>query len=94
MPFIWDYDISELKKTKSGRLLILERTINYGPDKGEKISLSEVKKNWSKLHLDTFKKEAYGTVNMGKIKLTSNFKPYIKETKLRILSIFTSCLKI
>lgn len=38
MPFIWDYDIKELKKTKSGRLLILERMINYGPDKGEKIS--------------------------------------------------------
>lgn len=52
MPFIWDYDIKELKKTKSGRLLILERMINYGPSKGEKISLSEVKKNWDKLHLD------------------------------------------
>lgn len=47
MPLIWDYDINELKKTKSGRLLILERLINYGPtDKGDKISLSEVKKNW------------------------------------------------
>lgn len=52
MPFIWDYDIDELKKTKSGRLLILERMINYGPDKGEKIPLKEVKKNWDKLHLD------------------------------------------
>lgn len=51
MPFIWDYDIKELKKTKSGRLLILERMINYGPSKGEKISLSEVKKNWNKLNL-------------------------------------------
>lgn len=47
MPLIWDYDIKELKKTKSGRLLILERLINYGPtDKGDKISLKEVKNNW------------------------------------------------
>ena len=56
MPLIWDYDINELKKTKSGRLLILERMINYGPDKGEKISLSEAKKNWDKLYLDPLKK--------------------------------------
>lgn len=51
MVLIWDYDINELKKTKSGRLLILERMINYGPSEGEKISLSEVKKNWDKLDL-------------------------------------------
>ncbi len=67
MPFIWDYDISELKKTKSGRLLILERTINYGPDKGEKISLSEVKKNWSKLHLDPLKKRLMELLIWGKL---------------------------
>lgn len=54
MPFIWDYDIKELKKTKSGRLLILERMVNYGPDEGEKISLSEVKKNWKKLAPNLF----------------------------------------
>lgn len=48
--YIWDYDIDELKKTKSGRLLILERKINYGPD-GEKINLKEVKENWAKLNL-------------------------------------------
>ena len=49
MPFIWDYDIKELKKTKSGRLLILERMINYGlyPSDKEKIPLKEVKKHWS-----------------------------------------------
>ncbi len=54
MVHIWDYDIKTLKKTKSGRLLILERQINYGIDweKGEKINLSEVKKNWHALHLD------------------------------------------
>lgn len=48
--YIWDYDIEELKKTKSGHLLILERKINYGPD-GEKINLKEVKENWDKLNL-------------------------------------------
>lgn len=66
MPFIWDYDINELKKTKSGRLLILERMINYGPDKGEKISLSEVKKNWNKLDLDPRKKRLFELLIWGK----------------------------
>lgn len=56
MPFIWDYDIKELEKTKSGRLLILERMINYGPDKGEKIPLKDVEENWDKLHLDPLNK--------------------------------------
>lgn len=51
MALIWDYNINDLKKSKIGRLLILERQINYGVDKGEKIKLSEVKKNWNKLHL-------------------------------------------
>ncbi len=54
MAFIWDYDINELKKTKSGRLLILERMINYGPSKGEKISLSQVKENWDKIKDNLF----------------------------------------
>ena len=54
MPFIWDYDIKELRKTESGRLLILERMINFGPDKGEKISLKEVKKHWDELKGNLF----------------------------------------
>ncbi len=66
MPFIWDYDINELKKTKSGRLLILERMINYGPDKGEKIPLKEVKKNWDKLHLDPRNKRLMELLIWGK----------------------------
>lgn len=66
MPVIWDYDINELKKTKSGRLLMLERLINYGPLKGEKISLSEVKKNWQKLHLDPLKKRLMELLIWGK----------------------------
>jgi len=54
MAHVWDYDIKTLKKSKSGRLLLLERQINYGIDweSGEKINLSEVKKNWNALHLD------------------------------------------
>ncbi|OGK40905.1 hypothetical protein A3A74_01605 [Candidatus Roizmanbacteria bacterium RIFCSPLOWO2_01_FULL_35_13] len=50
MVFIWDYDIDELKKTESGRILILERMINYGPGK-EKIKLADVKKYWDRLNL-------------------------------------------
>lgn len=66
MPFIWDYDIKELKKTKSGRLLILERMVNYGPSKGEKISLSEVKKHWHELHLDPLRKRLMELLIWGK----------------------------
>ena len=66
MPNIWDYDIKELRKTRSGRLLILERMINYGPDKDEKISISEVKKDWDKLHLDPLKKRLMELLIWGK----------------------------
>lgn len=48
--FLWDYDRKTLEKTASGRLLILERKINYGPG-DEKIKISEVKKNWDRLQL-------------------------------------------
>jgi len=51
MVLIWDYDINDLRKTESGRRLILERMINFGPDKGEKIKLNLVKKYWNKLSL-------------------------------------------
>jgi len=52
--YLWDYDEEELKKTRSGRLKILERKINYGPPKGEKISRSEVKKHWDELAPNLF----------------------------------------
>lgn len=54
MALIWDYDIKELKKTKQGRLKILERMINYGIFRGDrgKIDLSQVKKYWNKLTID------------------------------------------
>lgn len=52
MAYLWDYDEKELRKTQKGRILLLERLINYGPSKsGEKISLSAVKKHWDLLDL-------------------------------------------
>jgi len=54
MVFLWDYNINKLKKTESGRVLILERMINNGvylKDK-EKIPASLVKKYWRKLRLE------------------------------------------
>lgn len=66
MPFIWDYDITKLRKTKSGRLLILERMLNYGPTKGDKISLNEVKKNWDKLQLFPTRKRLFELLIWGK----------------------------
>ncbi len=63
---MWDYDINKLRKTKHGRLLILERMLNYGPDEGEKIKLSEVKKNWNKLNLDPLKKQLFEMLIWGK----------------------------
>lgn len=49
--YLWDYDEKELEKTEKGRIFILERKINYGPNPGEKIKLAEVTKYWNKLHL-------------------------------------------
>lgn len=56
MTHVWDYDIEKLKKSESGRRLILERQIIYGTDweHGEKIKLSEVKKYWNELNIDTY----------------------------------------
>lgn len=51
---VWDYDIDELKKTEQGRILLLERLINYGiylKDK-EKLNLKKVKKYWHQLKIE------------------------------------------
>lgn len=53
MVYLWDYDKKELRKTKEGRIFILERILNYGPE-GKKIRLSEVKKYWQKLKPNLF----------------------------------------
>ncbi|TSC66793.1 MAG: Uncharacterized protein CEO21_8 [Microgenomates group bacterium Gr01-1014_80] len=65
---VWDYDINKLKKSKQGRLLILERQINYGmyPSDKDKISLSEVKKNWKKLNLDPDRRKLFKLLIWGK----------------------------
>ena len=68
MAHIWDYDINELKKSKQGRLLILERQINYGvylSDK-EKIKLSEVKKYWHELTIDPDRRRFFRLLIWGK----------------------------
>jgi len=68
MAFIWDYHEKELKKTESGRILLLERSINYGPKKGEKIPLSLVKRHWHKLNLLPNNKRLMELLIWGKIK--------------------------
>jgi len=64
MVFVWDYDIKKLKKSKRGRLLLLERQINGGvylSDRG-KVPLNEVKKNWDKLQIDPAKRRLLKTI--------------------------------
>jgi len=50
MSILWDYDERKLRKTKKGRMKIIERMINFGSG-GKKINLSEVKKFWPHLNL-------------------------------------------
>ncbi len=63
---IWDYDKKTLEKTEQGRILILERMINYGPEKGEKIKLLDVKKYWDKLELFPIRKRLLELLIWGK----------------------------
>ena len=65
---LWDYDRKELEKTESGRILMLERLINYGPDEGEKIKLSDVKKYWDKLELFEYARRLMELLIWGKYK--------------------------
>ena len=48
--WLWDYNRKLLEKSEKGKILLLERLINYGPGK-EKINLAEVKMYWNKLNL-------------------------------------------
>lgn len=68
MPFLWDYDIEEVKKSKSPRakILLLERQINYGVDSGEKIKLADVKKYWDDLQLFPRKRRLFEYLIWGK----------------------------
>jgi len=67
-PFIWNYDIKELKKTESGRVKILERQINYGIYSSDKlkINLTQVKKHWNNLHLEPKRKRLFELLIWGK----------------------------
>ncbi len=77
MRSLWDYNKKELEKTEQGRVFILERKINYGPDKGEKIPLSQVKKYWDKLHLFTLQKRLFELLLWGHyISSTKNKKSF------------------
>ncbi len=66
--YVWDYDKKELEKTEKGRIFLLERLLNYGPEKGEKIKLSLVKKYWNKLHLFTLQRRLLELLIWGKYK--------------------------
>lgn len=68
MSHVWDYDEKVLRKSKKGRLLLLERLINYGVYRGdkEKINLAEVKENWNKLHIDNDRKRLLQYLIWGK----------------------------
>lgn len=68
MVYLWDYDQKELKKSEKGRLLLLERQINYGvyPSDEEKISLKEVKRNWDRLNIAPERRRLLSLVIWGK----------------------------
>lgn len=68
MVMLWDYDRKELEKSEKGRIFILERMINYGPDNGEKIKLADVKKYWDKLELFSLRKRLMELLIWGKYK--------------------------
>ncbi|KKP59378.1 MAG: hypothetical protein UR52_C0007G0003 [Candidatus Gottesmanbacteria bacterium GW2011_GWA1_34_13] len=51
MAFIWDYFKKDLGLSEEGQIKLLERMVNYGPEKNEKIPLDQVKKYWHKLQL-------------------------------------------
>ena len=76
MAFVWDYDEEELKKTESGRIKLLERKINYGPEEGEKIKLDDVKKYWNRMDLFPLSKLLFELLIWGK------YKSSVKNKKL------------
>ncbi|HUD44680.1 MAG TPA: hypothetical protein VMR41_04015 [Patescibacteria group bacterium] len=80
MNSLWDYNKEELEKTETGRIQILERKINYGPDKGDKIKLAEVKKYWQKLHLFKLQKRLFELLLWGHyISSPKNNKPSLTK---------------
>lgn len=75
MSYLWDYDEKQLKKTEAGRIMILERMINYGPtEKGDKIKLKLVKKYWDKLDLYEAQKHLLELLIWGKCRSSHQVK--------------------
>ena len=66
MAFIWDYRLKDIKIKKEAKALELERTINYGVEKGKKIKLAEVKKHWDKINLFPKRKKLFELLLWGK----------------------------
>ena len=62
---LWDYRERDLKKTAWGRRYILQTMINYGPGR-RKISLKEVKKNWTLLDIDQLRRRLFRLLIWGK----------------------------
>jgi hypothetical protein len=90
--YLWDYDEDELKKTEKGRIFILERMLNYGPD-GQKIKLSEVKKYWNKLKLHVLPKRLFELLIWGEIKTKSRYISEEERLKIGRDAHFAYCLK-
>ncbi|MBM4401998.1 MAG: hypothetical protein FJ044_02035 [Candidatus Cloacimonetes bacterium] len=68
MPYLWDYDINEVKKSKSERakIFLLERQINYGLFGGEKVELAKIKKYWDKLNIERKRRRLFEFLIWGK----------------------------
>lgn len=66
MHYLWDYNKNELEKTEEGRITLLERQINYGPEKGKKIKLADVKKYWDRLDLIPIRRRLFELLIWGK----------------------------
>ena len=66
--FLWDYDRKELEKTEQGRILILERMINYGFYLSDKIKIksADVKKYWTKLNLEPSRRKLFRLLLWGR----------------------------
>ncbi|MBI4009378.1 hypothetical protein HY357_04030 [Candidatus Roizmanbacteria bacterium] len=93
MVFMWDYDINELKKTEEGRIKILERMINYGPDKGEKIKLSDVRKYWKQIHFKNVKTKRLLELLIWNEIFTPSPKSKQQEMGMNDMEWFAYCLK-
>ena len=93
MAFIWDYDRKELEKTEAGRIKILERTLNYGPEPEEKIKLSDVKnigRNYNYfLKLKAYLSYSYGANTSVHQKQAAVLKAFSQNTYITNQGYFT-----